>query len=169
MKGLTIHQPWASLICSNTPLPAGVPRKRIENRTWPTRYRGPMLVHSSLNHDAVQRAYVNGRRLYELDREWCSRQPHGVLLGLVELVDCFQVGSEGEQVALRRFPWLHGHPYADGPWCWVLGNARALVEPRPYTGSQGLWTVAEKTKDVLASVAFVACELVDARRAAESA
>jgi hypothetical protein len=36
---LSIRQPWAWLI-----LHAG---KDIENRDWPTKYRGPFLIHAS--------------------------------------------------------------------------------------------------------------------------
>ena len=43
MKILSIRQPWAHLIVRGS--------KNIENRSWPTRYPGPFLVHASLNID----------------------------------------------------------------------------------------------------------------------
>lgn len=39
IKALTIRQPWALLITCG--------RKTIETRTWPTKYRGPLLICSS--------------------------------------------------------------------------------------------------------------------------
>lgn len=39
MKALSIRQPWAWAIVN-----AG---KRVENRTWETRYRGPILIHAA--------------------------------------------------------------------------------------------------------------------------
>jgi len=39
MKTLSVHQPYATLIC------AGV--KDVENRSWKTDYRGPLLIHAS--------------------------------------------------------------------------------------------------------------------------
>lgn len=39
MKTLSIRQPWAWLIIHGG--------KDIENRTWPTRYRGPVLIHAA--------------------------------------------------------------------------------------------------------------------------
>jgi hypothetical protein len=39
MKALSIRQPWAWLIVNG--------HKDVENRTWPTRYRGPVLIHAS--------------------------------------------------------------------------------------------------------------------------
>ena len=39
MKALSIRQPWAWLIvCGHKPL---------ENRSWPTPYRGPLLIHAA--------------------------------------------------------------------------------------------------------------------------
>lgn len=40
MKALTIRQPWASLIA--------VGAKSIETRSWPTKYRGELLIHAGL-------------------------------------------------------------------------------------------------------------------------
>ena len=39
MKALSIRQPWAWLIVNGF--------KDIENRTWPTKFRGRVLVHAS--------------------------------------------------------------------------------------------------------------------------
>ena len=43
MKILSIRQPWAHLITQGS--------KDIENRSWPTKYRGAFLVHASLTVD----------------------------------------------------------------------------------------------------------------------
>lgn len=39
MKALSIRQPWAWLIVNG--------HKDIENRSWATKYRGPVLIHAS--------------------------------------------------------------------------------------------------------------------------
>ena len=39
MKALSIRQPWAWLIVNG--------HKDIENRSWPTRFRGPVLIHAA--------------------------------------------------------------------------------------------------------------------------
>lgn len=46
-KAISIKQPWAYLIC------AGI--KDVENRTWPTKYRGRVYIHAS-----AKSAYNNG-------------------------------------------------------------------------------------------------------------
>jgi len=43
VKILSIRQPWAYLITRSS--------KDIENRSWPTKYRGPFLIHASLRVD----------------------------------------------------------------------------------------------------------------------
>lgn len=43
MKALTICQPYAELIARGS--------KRIENRTWPTAYRGPLVIHAGKSRD----------------------------------------------------------------------------------------------------------------------
>ena len=51
MKALSIRQPWAWMI-----LYAG---KDIENREWPTRFRGRVLIHASkgMTHDEWEDAW----------------------------------------------------------------------------------------------------------------
>lgn len=39
MKYLTVRQPWAWLLVNG--------HKDIENRSWPTKYRGPLLIHAA--------------------------------------------------------------------------------------------------------------------------
>ena len=45
MLAISLKQPWAWLMT--------IGPKRIENRKWATRYRGPILVHASLRWDRV--------------------------------------------------------------------------------------------------------------------
>lgn len=41
IKVLTVKQPWAHLIVDNI--------KDVENRTWQTKYRGELYIHTSKN------------------------------------------------------------------------------------------------------------------------
>ncbi len=43
MKALSINQPWAWLIVNGY--------KNVENRNWPTNYRGPVLIHAGKKYD----------------------------------------------------------------------------------------------------------------------
>ena len=49
MKGLTIKQPWATLIMQKD--------KRFEFRSWQTKYRGDLLIHAGkgIDKEAMKR------------------------------------------------------------------------------------------------------------------
>ena len=47
MKALSVRQPWAELIV------AGL--KDVENRTWRTDYRGPVLIHAGMKIEPNRR------------------------------------------------------------------------------------------------------------------
>ena len=73
MKILSIWQPWAHLIAHGS--------KNIENRSWQTKYRGPILVHASSN----------------IDREACrergvdaAKLQAGGGVGIAEITDCVE-------------------------------------------------------------------------------
>jgi len=82
MKALTVKQPYASLIVEGI--------KDIENRTWPTKYRGRVLIHAGLDrrldpdfnkeqHNALYK-YYNGIGT--------QRKVYGAIIGSVKIVDC---------------------------------------------------------------------------------
>jgi hypothetical protein len=54
----------------------------------------------------------------------------GAIIAIADLLDCVRVEDLPEQ--------LRGHPFAEGPWCWVLNGARR-IEPVPCKGAQLVW------------------------------
>jgi hypothetical protein len=111
MRALTVRQPWASLIV------AGI--KCVENRTWPCEHRGPLLIHAAVTPDDIDEA------LGLLDGPF----PLGAIIGQVRLLDVVRYSA-------RRFK---GNPWAEGPWCWVLGGAVRLRHPVSCKGRLSLW------------------------------
>lgn len=113
MRALSIRQPWASLIV------AGI--KDIENRTWRTKYRGPLLIHAACT-EAKLSAREMTRYLTLLDLD---ELPRGGIIGRVEVVDCVET---------------HCSHWFEGPIGWVLQNP----EPIPFRrvrGALGLFQV----------------------------
>jgi hypothetical protein len=94
VKILSIRQPWARLITQGT--------KNIENRSWPTNYRGPFLIQASLNINRL--ACLR----HKLDIDEIET---GGIVGIAEIVDC---------VTDHRSPWF------EGPYGFVLRNRRSL-------------------------------------------
>lgn len=116
MKVLTVRQPWAWAI-----IHAG---KDIENRTWATKYRGPLAIHASRRKP--NREEMNWCRAYFRDRKVVMPESFdlGVVLGTVDLTDC---------ITASRSPWWQG------PVGWKLANPRPLTSPIPLHGQLGLF------------------------------
>jgi len=117
LKAISIHQPWAHLVV------AGL--KLVENRTWRTHYRGPLVIHASARApDEAVVDYIARRHgiIVPRDRLLC-----GGLVGIVELVDVVTTSPD---------------PYFEGPFGWVLRAAR-IVTFRPWRGRQGLFEIPE--------------------------
>jgi hypothetical protein len=119
MKALSVCQPWAWAIVHGL--------KRVENRTRPTRHRGPLVIHASRSRRYLGQDYSHLLAglppVEELD--------FGALVGVVEVVGCVRV----EEVA--------GDPFATGPWCWLLARARP-IRPVPFRGQVGLFNVPDQ-------------------------
>lgn len=118
MKALTIKQPWAWAIMASA--------KTVENRSWYTHHRGPLLIHAGARPDAselVAATFTAARVTLPSDLAV------GVILGTVDLVS---VCSSSE---------LAGDPWAFGPWCWKLENPQLFEQPIPWRGQQGLFDV----------------------------
>jgi len=96
MKTLSIRQPWAWLI-----LHGG---KDVENRDWPTRVRGKILIHAS---GTMTRDDYRACTLFisDMKTEWrlpaydVLRQQCGGIVGKVEITGC---------VAQSASPWFVG-------------------------------------------------------------
>jgi len=123
MLCLSVQQPWAWAIA------AGI--KRIENRSWETRYRGPLAIHAgkSLGRLAgtdpvAWHSIIPG--LPDFDQ-----LPFGALVAVCTLTNVVPVES------------VQGKPFAEGPFCWLLDDVFALEKPIPLTGRQGLFEVAD--------------------------
>jgi hypothetical protein len=113
MRILSVRQPWAWLLVHGI--------KDIENRTYATHYRGPILIQASA---APAKAF--GVLLEELRSRFSIPFPeiwtYGAVVGQVELVECVIASSS---------PWF------EGPIGWQIANARPCY-PFPAKGALGL-------------------------------
>lgn len=78
---LSVRQPWAALIA------AGV--KTVEVRTWPTRRRGPVLIHASKVPDPRPEAW----RRVTTRAVAAAAAVRGGIVGAAELVGCIEYPS----------------------------------------------------------------------------
>jgi ASCH domain-containing protein len=109
MKAISIKPPWAWAIIHGG--------KDIENRTWATRYRGPLLIHAgkAMTRSDYERVVshleedgIVAPHRHELER--------GGIIGIVELIDCVEA---------------HTSPWFGGPVVRSQGrfNAFAVIGP----------------------------------------
>ncbi|WP_086708909.1 ASCH domain-containing protein [Streptomyces antimycoticus] len=120
MRALTIRQPWAALIAHAD--------KRIENRVWPTSYRGPLLIHAgkSIDRRAMEHPPVAAevRRL----REKGIQLELGAVIAVAQLSGC----HSPDGFCTR---WS-----APGQFHFELDDdVLALPLPVPWTGRLQLW------------------------------
>jgi hypothetical protein len=120
MKIISIKQPWASLIVHGL--------KDVENRTWPTRYRGPLIIHASKRADDISATDIERRFGVRLPCEL----PLGGIVGATEIVDC-----------------VRPHPskwYAPAHYAFALANSR----PLPFVKWLGALSLREAPAELLA-------------------
>lgn len=121
MQALTICQPFAHLIVLG--------EKQVENREWPTRYRGELLIHAGKSRSWLGGGHPGPEMAF------------GALVGSAVLVDCLHIDEIEQGIHDARFPWLRDHPHTEGTWCWVLDQVQRFPEPLFIAGRQKLWSV----------------------------
>jgi hypothetical protein len=133
IRGLSLLQPWATLIALGA--------KRIETRSWPTRFRGLFLVHASRgvpsqNVALCQREPIR-TILTRAGYPTPDLLPRGAIVGAVTLVDCRLITPETPVPPLER----DVDNFGPGRFAWDLVDPRRLEPPLPARGALGFWTV----------------------------
>jgi hypothetical protein len=155
MKGLTLWEPYATLIASSV--------KTIETRSWGTSYRGPVAIHAAKkwDHDVmddIEEARDNLKKCWGLQflRLECQRilfesppwtERLGCILAVVDLVDC-RLMPEAPNAQESLFG-----SYGYGRWGWVFDpvTLQVLRKPIPCRGQRLLWNVPESVRELLQS------------------
>src|SRR2546423_12295348 len=79
LRALSLRQPWAWLVVNGY--------KDIENRSWRTNHRGPLLIHASCNRSLTtpeRRAVIEKKYRVRLPSNFAS----GGIVGVVDVADC---------------------------------------------------------------------------------
>lgn len=125
LPALSIRQPWPWAIFHSG--------KPIENRNWPTRFRGRFLIHAGVRFDTdvdddwidfiMQSAVRQGMAISEIPE--ADGLTRGGIVGIAEIVDCVEQFDS---------PWFFGR------YGFVLANARPLPF-HPCKGRLGFFKV----------------------------
>jgi hypothetical protein len=113
---LSIRQPWAWAIATG--------RKKVENRSWNTPYRGTVYIHASSRTEKFQNEW-----LYQTFRIRVPDDlPNSAIIAIAELQD----------VVTRRNSKRFGR-WLEGKFGFVLSNVKALRKPIRMHGKLGLF------------------------------
>lgn len=135
MKALSIQQPWAYCITNGT--------KRIENRTWATRYRGLLLIHAgkSAQRGVEQEIHLDSP---EMDIAEMRCAPRGAIVGVCRIVDCVSIQRFGQHPYDTTNEFAQSQRvWAGGPYCFVLHDPKPFAAPIPYKGELGLFEIPD--------------------------
>ncbi|SRR5881394_77488 len=128
IRAISLWQPWASAMASGA--------KRIETRSWPTSYRGDLLICS-----AKRKPKFGECPDFVLAN--CGQLPFGFALCIVELYDCWPTERVNElRQSIGKAERDLGD-YAPNRFAWLTRNCRTFQEPIPIVGRQGLWKLSE--------------------------
>lgn len=123
MIALSIRQPWAWLIVAG--------HKDIENRDWPTNFRGDCLIHASKSAKRTDVEMLREVLLDDFGTDFglpaFGDLPSGGLCGIVTITGCVQSSAS---------PWFTGNHG------FVLERPRAIPF-HPYRGRLGFFNVPE--------------------------
>lgn len=119
---LSIQQPWAWLILFGG--------KDVENRSWPTKYRGKFYIHASrkFDHESYD-DIIDLKSIYlspEMSFPKPPQFPRGGIVGIVELVDCIRKAES---------KWADSNS-----WNFILKNAQE-IDFCPLRGELGFFNL----------------------------
>lgn len=144
MKVISLMQPWASLIYYK--------EKLIETRSWKTKYRGEIYIHSSgkLTKFISDTFYS---QVFRSTFENCgihlaAQLPFGKIIAKASLVDCVPI-TDGIFNTLTELGYefapndIYFGDYTPGRYAWVLQNIEPLDEFIPAKGKLNIWNYEE--------------------------
>lgn len=147
MRGLSLTQPWASLVA--------IGAKRIETRSWRHPYRGPVAIHAALKVPEYASNFCDTREVQEeFERAGAEGFTHakdlplGMIVAVADIETMFRFTSATFDKILERsragglpkYEALFGD-YSAGRCGILLTNVRELASPVPCRGALSLWEI----------------------------
>lgn len=140
LKAITLTQPWASLVAKGA--------KRIETRSWRTRYRGPLAIHAAKALPRPVRDLCEGEplrsALASAGMTDVELLPRGAVIALCRVTHCRRT----EECAPPEPESLFGN-YSPGRFAWLLAGVRPLDQPIPARGQLGLWNTGPAVEQAI--------------------
>ena len=137
MKVLSMIQPWASLFVLR--------EAKFETRTWRTKYRGQLAIHTSKKIDKAVCNHIAIQKLLGKHGYMKEDLPTGKIIAVCQLVNCLKVIENNQTWAvLEDGRIVSGNDYFLGDYrvggfAWEVENMKKLEEYIPAKGHLGIW------------------------------
>ena len=158
MKVISILQPWASLVALG--------HKRIETRSWNTKYRGELLIHASKRMLDMFEQKEFWERLYgevnfDTYKELASMPrfeelPYGSIIGKVNLIDTCTTEEAKTRLYYKEYSQNHSREqelafgdYSPTRFGWLLSDPILFKEPIPCKGQLGIWNLPAELESLI--------------------
>lgn len=159
VKCISLWQPWASLIA--------IGAKRVETRSWETKYRGPLAIHAAsswtryMREKCFEPEFLRALRINQggeddamIERITAAR---GHIVATCRLAAIFPTPEEpklpnvaftlraksGETHEVSKIERAFGN-YLPGRFAWVLEDIKPLARPVRLKGKQRLFEVPDE-------------------------
>lgn len=136
MRALSLTEPWATLVALGA--------KRMETRSWPCYYHGPLAIHSAKNYSKREFADLTHREpfysalrpgsIYSYPEMHC-----GSVIAITSIIQCEFTDSIAVLDRLEADPREREFGnYEAGRFAFILGPI-TRIKPMPAKGSRRLW------------------------------
>ncbi|HEY0075556.1 MAG TPA: ASCH domain-containing protein [Abditibacteriaceae bacterium] len=143
-RAISLWDPWATLVA--------IGAKKIETRSWPTDYRGPLAIHASRRTSELKICLQNEHfwkalspryvEIGEYTERGKAKLAHhfslGCVVAVVDLKDCVPTEELASTISDQELAFGN---YARGRFAWILENVRSLQNPLPQRGAQRFFNV----------------------------
>lgn len=140
-KAISIKQPYATLLLMGI--------KKFETRSWKTKFRGEICIHSSKAVDKEGMKILKevlGQKFNSLDF------PTGAILGKIQILDCFQCVKKdnnrvlldnGKEISNTESEYYFGD-FSVGRYAWEIKPIIKFENPIYCNGKLGIWELEIK-------------------------
>lgn len=128
MKVISLTEPFATLIMEK--------KKKIETRSWNTKYRGEIYIHASMTN--ISKCDLENKELMALVAN--KKLNFGHIICKCKLVDTIKMTEEFiKDIKENNYQENICGIYEVGRYAWILENIEPLVFPVPAKGQLGIW------------------------------
>ncbi|MFV2047132.1 ASCH domain-containing protein [Metabacillus sp. YM-086] len=137
MKVLSMIQPWASLFVLG--------ETQYETRSWNTKYRGPLAIHTSKKIDKTATSQDTIKAMLNNHGLTNDTLTAGSIIAVCSLENCLKVTENNQSWAiLEDGTIVSGNDYflgdyREGNYAWIVKDMKMLDRYIPAKGQLGLW------------------------------